>query len=525
MKLRTIKCNQLRIKWSRLFILLFLFVLYSCTAFYGKIALSENIDSKNHNNPKIAAVSYFVNLTNPLEVNNTNFFHNDLITVKGQVYNPFLGGGQPNVNVSLFIDGIDVTDTDPNAKNKTDINGNFTIITRIPMWTNIYHINIIIVNVTDLKTTQVNHHYEINSEATSQISFTELNTYPKTQGEKYKVSGYLTYDNTSGIPSMLVYPYWRFNGIDNPLSPLTTDAYGFFNEDINLPIGEWNSLSLALNFSGQSNINGSSTIFNNLRVFPNFTIIWKLPAVTDESANITIRGDLSSSIHPLIKLNNRTLSVYYDGSLLTTLVTNTTGGFAINFTVPLGNGSRVLGISLLNELGYRFDASITLNVTTPTQPGTPGGSPAGGLLIDPLFITILIVIIASIILGVYFYSKRQVAEGPIVKVPLENRLRNLTILKKTGRIEEAIVYLFYIFLDLTKAKYGVGKEPHDTINDYAIKCVKDMGQEPMIIYPFIKKIEKILYGTIGSITESNYDNVVVDFSTIFYSLTGVQVKL
>ncbi len=526
MKIKAIKKIYMKGKTSKLLLLLILFSLSLFSSSLSKFQLVNEENKINDCTPKSAAISYFVNLTNPLEVNGSTFKHGDIITVKGHVYNPYMSGAQPDVNVSIMFDGIDLWwSGDSNAKNITGPDGNFTITTTIPMWSDIYQPNIISINNTDGKTIQVNHHYEIDTEADSQIEYTESNPYPKTQGEKYKVTGYLKYDNGSGISGTIVYPFWRIDGTDSPRSALSTDINGFFSSDINLPFVEWNSLSLVLNFTGLSNINKSSLIVNNLYVFPNFSCAWDLPNNFTERTNVTIRGVVSSSINPSLKLYNRTLDVIYDGSLITSVTSNISGGFGFNFTIPSGNGSRILLISIKNDYNFFLNNSIALNVTSPTGTGTEDGAPVGGLFVDPVFIIALVVIIAGAIIGIYFYSKRQVAEAPVVKLPLEHRLNNLDVLKKSGRLEEAIVYLFYIFLELSESKYDISKDPNETINDYAIKCVKDMGQDPMLIYPFIKKIEKILYGSRGVIKEEDFKYVFSMFVSIFFNLTGVRIKI
>lgn len=507
-------------KHKKSLIILFAFLLISfLNISFSSINISQNEFefSNDYNLPKSGAVYYYIlNLTNPSEVNNSNYKHNEPITVKGIVYKKNDPNPQVNVNVSLIFDGNDFGES-IGAKNVTDATGNFTITTIIPIWVNVYQSHLINVNVTDDKPTKYNHHYLINVGADSSMIYEEINNYPKVIGEKYKIAGNLYFDNNSGISTTDVEAYWRINGLDSPQGTITTDLNGHFSGQISLPSTSWSSIELVLNFTGSPNIYESSLIINNLLVFSNFTCNWNVPENITEGQNITVRGELSSSTDPSFKIFNRSINIHFGGVLIEQLTTNSSGGFSFNF-VPSGNGT--LTVSTDNLLNLPLRSSIIVNVTAGAEPPPPGG-----FLIDPVSIIIIIAIITGIIITVYFFSKRQAAEPKVVQIPLENKLKNITILKDTDRREESVVYLFYVFLQLSEAKYGIIKQPNETINDYAIKCVRDMGLTPLKIYPFIKKIEQILYGSGGKISEEDFVEIFSQFIKLFYDFTGYQIKL
>ncbi len=500
-----------------LIIIITFFIIWLNVSFYSnKTLINENKIEKGLSPRPSIVYSYFLNLTNPTEVNNSHFKHYESITVKGIVYNPFLGGGQPNVNVTLIFDGIDFGES-IGAKDVTDSTGNFTITTKIPMWVNIYQSHIININVTDPKNTKYNHYYLIYVSADSKMFYKETNYNPKVNGENYKIKGNLYFDNNSGISTTDVDAYWRINGSDSHQGTITTDLNGLFSGQISLPSTSWSSIELVLNFTGSPNIYESSLIINNLLVFSNFTCKWDIPKNITEVQNITVRGELTSSTNSSFKIFNRSINIEFGGVLIKNLTTNSSGGFSFNF-MPSGNGT--LTVSTDNLLHLPVKSSIIVNVTAGAEPPPPGG-----LLINPVTIIILIVIIAGIITAVYFFSKRQAAEPKVVQIPLENKLKNITILKDTDRREESVVYLFYVFLQLSEAKYGVIKKSNETINDYAIKCVRDMGLPPSKIYPFIKKIEQILYGSGGKISEEDFEEIFSQFITLFYDFTGYKITL
>ena len=618
MKLQVFKLTEIK-NYKTSVILTIIFLGFFLNILFSYQNNSQDKHKFNENQvPKISgeAFLYILNLTNP-EINNTQYTHGQSITIKGFIYN-FTGQGQKNVNVTLFLDEIRISGAD----NKTDNSGNFTITTNVPMGANVYQPNLVNVSVTDPKSTQYNHHYIIYVTADSKIEYNETNDSPVIRGENYKIAGTLSFDNNSGISGENVDVYWRIDGSESYLGFITTDANGTFSGQFPLPLAEWSTLALVLNFPGTSRINysfqiieslliytpknstieyqeinqfpkirgegyniagylysnnnsgipeveidifwringideyqgnittdsngyfsgiallpstewislalvinftsspkyeKSSLIIDNLFVFSNFTCNWYVPENITEGETIIIRGELSSSSDPSFKIFNRSINIDFGGVLIKQLTTNSSGGFSFEFQAS-DNGT--LAVATDNLLNLPVQSSIFVNVSAAAAPPPPGG-----FLIDPVFIIVLVVIVAGTIMAVYFFSKRKAAEPKIVQIPLENKLENITILKDTDRREESVVYLFYIFLQLSEAKYGITKQPNETINDYAIKCVKEMGLAPLLIYPFIKKIEQILYGSGGKISEEDFKEIFSQFIALFYHFTGYQIKL
>ncbi|MFX1394959.1 MAG: hypothetical protein ACFFAH_15505, partial [Promethearchaeota archaeon] len=112
------------------------------------------------------------------------------------------------------------------------------------------------------------------------------------------------------------------------------------------------------------------------------------------------------------------------------------------------------------------------------------------------------------------------------KLPLEDRIRNLKILKDTGRLEEALSYLFQsIYIELINAKYGRTKKENETIRDFAIVSVRELKLNPASIYPFIQNVEKIIYDKPFIIKDKDFYASVELFSPIYFELTGYQFIL
>ncbi len=100
-----------------------------------------------------------------------------------------------------------------------------------------------------------------------------------------------------------------------------------------------------------------------------------------------------------------------------------------------------------------------------------------------------------------------------------SKLKNVKLLYNTDRIKEGIAYLYTIYTDLALQKYGVRKTFSQTIRDFAIIMVKQYGQDPANIYPFIQQIEKAIYGGYPS-TQEYFLKIVEAFGKIYREMSG-----
>jgi hypothetical protein len=142
------------------------------------------------------------------------------------------------------------------------------------------------------------------------------------------------------------------------------------------------------------------------------------------------------------------------------------------------------------------------------------------------FIPILAGIVGALAVYGFFYYRRQRQKSRFAKVPLGNKIVNLNILKETNRLEESLSYLFNaIFSELVKAKYGRERKDNETIRDFAILMVKEFQLQPTSIYPFIQKIEEVIYAESFKVTEDNFYKACDLFAPIYYQLTGQNFAL
>ena len=160
-----------------------------------------------------------------------------------------------------------------------------------------------------------------------------------------------------------------------------------------------------------------------------------------------------------------------------------------------------------------------------SSPGTQNELPPF-FIFSIIFFPILALIIAGLAVYGYRYYKKQEEESRVINVPLVSKIKNLKLLKESGRLEEALSYLFNaIYMDLVNAKYGRSRKINETIRDFAIISVKELKLTPAAIYPFIQKIEETIYGKPFKITEDDFYKSCELFSPIYYQLPGYNFVL
>jgi len=110
---------------------------------------------------------------------------------------------------------------------------------------------------------------------------------------------------------------------------------------------------------------------------------------------------------------------------------------------------------------------------------------------------------------------------PEPEINVKQRFDNVKILVETNRPKEAIAYIYLVYDDIINIKFKKPRLTHQTIREYAIACVNELEKKlkPESVYPFIKKIEDIIY---GGVEPTNKElNFAVDlFSNIYNEITG-----
>ena len=467
-----------------------------------------------------------LDLTNPVGINNTRFTHDDLITVQGRLFNriPPGGEGKPGYTIAIEVDDI----VDSSYNDVTDINGYFQIDYIIDPSLDIYSSHKIEATVIDSTpdTVEYRTHYIIYVNTTSYFDYNAPRS-AKLIGEFFDFDNddYLRYYSGSGIPFSTINYYW-YDGpvvVDNGF--VSTDGSGLiqpvFIPDIGITI-----LELLLTYASPPDVGYSDHLYSNTNLFSNISCIWDLPSTIRASSNLRISGKVVSRTNPALAITNRIIEIYYNGTFINSLSTDSNGDFSIVHVLPQSTGQAIISIRLPNNPGKNIVTRQFIAVQQATA--NPGLGPQAPpfLMFFSIFLPILGVVIGGLAFYGYRYYKKQNKLSKVVNLPLEDKIINLKILKESGRLEESLSYLFNaIYMDLIGAKFGRVRKGNETIRDFAIISVTNLKLSPASIYPFIQKVEEIIYAKPFQITDKEFYGTINLFSPIYFELTGYNFEL
>ena len=116
--------------------------------------------------------------------------------------------------------------------------------------------------------------------------------------------------------------------------------------------------------------------------------------------------------------------------------------------------------------------------------------------------------------------KKKKAPEPVFDI--KQRIKNVKVLLESQRPKEAIAYIYLIYNYVVNLKHKKPRLPHQTIREYAIICVNELDQKPESVYPFIKKIEDIIYGGMEP-TKKEFEYTMQLFSTLYKEITNKSI--
>ena len=102
---------------------------------------------------------------------------------------------------------------------------------------------------------------------------------------------------------------------------------------------------------------------------------------------------------------------------------------------------------------------------------------------------------------------------------IDQRFENVKVLVASQRSKEAIAYIYLVYNELVRIKYKKPRLAYQTIREYAITCVNELGHKPETVYPFIKKIEDIIYGGVEP-TNQELSFTIQLFSNVYSDIMG-----
>jgi hypothetical protein len=116
-------------------------------------------------------------------------------------------------------------------------------------------------------------------------------------------------------------------------------------------------------------------------------------------------------------------------------------------------------------------------------------------------------------------KKKKIIEP---EVDIRQKFDNMKTLVDSNRAKEAIAYIYLVYNDIITLKFKKPRLAYQTIREYAITCVNELDQKPESVYPFIKKIEDIIYGGIEP-TSKEINYTIQLFSALYNEVTGKSI--
>ncbi|GAB4323227.1 MAG: hypothetical protein Kow0069_28300 [Promethearchaeota archaeon] len=324
-------------------------------------------------------------------------------------------------------------------------------------------------------------------------------------GEMVHLTGTLLDDNASGLSGYLIWS--TINGVDEGYQALAF-VDGSFDLQFIYDNIRPDTLNVTLRFNAQSGYTANQTSTT-------LYAIYALQLDLHYSSTRVYTGDsieVDGTIYVVtgggaqwVPLRNREV-VLQLGSNSKIVTTDENGQVHVtDFGVPSTNGTYQMVVVVTALGGGVTPVQVADQLNQIEVENRPPSSPA-----NFAWIAAIVVPAAAAVVVVVLYRKGFFKRKPKPKVsvlygadlPMNKYVERLRSLYETGRIREAMAYLFISFQRLVEANVEIVKEPSWTIRQFAINLVRDKAQSPELIYPFIQKIEDALYG--GNVIEKEH---------------------
>jgi len=478
--------------------------------------------------PTSSGLTYDFNIT-LTSLNPTSAYHGQSVTLYGNAkrWNYGSSSWENAVGEIIYL----IVDNQPRYNRNGTVNsaGNFQISFIVENNWNIFKNIIISANVSNPNRTAITwfpQELDVNAYTTIIIEDNNLpalryTTKPHPTFTNYRLSSRLDLLNGSTYSGPTVGLNLNYG---SGSTTVYTDPQGRCNYNF-----YWSGESSYIwSFSGNDNLSSATPVSGYYKEFKGIEIDFlDTASVAYQTYNFFIRGKLilkeygeldRSSIGVRINFVNE--SVY--------ATCNVNGVFSANIMIPSGyiglqdlevkietyNGENVYESNLQNPSIISYKRSF--EVKAPTMFDNPNS-----------FSSILIIIIAIIAGGIiglivfmrYKFKKEAIRDKLNMIASIEEKLSYIRLLIEAGRSKEGIGYLWLIYSQMASTYFNIEKSPSQTPKDFAILLVREYGQNPASLYPFIQKIEEAVYGN-TPITEEYLNEVIKMFRRVYLELTG-----
>jgi hypothetical protein len=328
--------------------------------------------------------------------------------------------------------------------------------------------------------------------------FSESPNYP-IQGTVYATSEGVTPTPYNGTGfSMECWYGLKDSGVY--IKNISVDGFGSFSDTV---VHDSQYDFYTLYWGGSTELGGDS-LQVGFNVISGIVVVWDLPSRMYLNVSETLSGNVYSSNNQSYALtgSNATITLTGPGGFSEVLFTGQlgpTGSFSIpNYVIDAGNSTGDYAIQVEITDFYRNYGFQP--VPTPWIETTTLRVREQTVLSDfPWQLVVIGVVGAAVIVGIIFLQrwlmKQRIAKDrKQLAADIEGRLRNVEMLYRQGRVKEALAYLYVTYTEIALFKHGIEKQASQTTTEFAIIMVKQFGQNPQNIYPFIQEIEQVVYG-------------------------------
>jgi len=206
-------------------------------------------------------------------------------------------------------------------------------------------------------------------------------------------------------------------------------------------------------------------------------------------SRVTITGTLKDN-KSNIGIYNREVRLIYNHQFLANGRTNLNGTFNIEITVPDYVGNTTIYVEFITNKTYKSREITVYSVRPPN---------IGDILIQFLPWIIggvvgVIVIYLSYTFIVKRERKKKEKKRKFEGINLEFMKNKLAALQQGNRFQEAIIYIYYMYLELIQGYYSIQRHPSQTAREFAMDMVKKVKIPPALIYPFTTFYEEARFG-------------------------------
>lgn len=341
----------------------------------------------------------------------------------------------------------------------------------------------------------------------------------------YQIVSKIKLDNNSLYKGPVITPTVDITGDGSgPFGVPTTDGNCIYNAN-------WQQVlysGYTWSFAGNANLSAPTSVSKSFKVMDSIIVDFlDTELVAYHGYQYQVRGRVAPDYDPSGRLPNIMVRVEVAG-MSVDVMTNLNGIFTATFptlsdTTPVGpyelsvliiqyNGQVVNQGALINP----YEDSVSIEVRAPTLFDSPGAISPG------LIIVIVVIVGATVGLIVYMrwrINREHEAEKLKMMATLQDKLEYVRLLQKAGRVKESLGYLWLIYAQMASIYYEVEKGLSETPKAFAMKLVKEFGQNPASIYTFIQLVEQAIYGT-TQVTEDYFNSLVNRFKELYLELTG-----